>query len=163
MSIPMMTPRPTTTPRRTGMIAPWVRLVREVPVSAMPEPQPMRSPRQVYEMVREDMEALEVESFQIIALNAQHCAIGRVEVTRGLVSSTIVHPREVFRAAIALNASAILLLHNHPSGDATPSADDRAVTDQLVAAGRLLDCPVHDHIVVGHRGCFTSFAEAGLM
>jgi DNA repair protein RadC len=162
MSIPMMTPIPTKMPRRTGMIAPWVRLVREVPASAMPEPQPMRSPKQAYELMREDMEALEVESFQIIALDAQHRAIGRVEVSRGIVNSSLVHPREVFRVAIALNAAALILVHNHPSGDPTPSPDDRAVTNQLIAAGRLLDLHVHDHIVVG-RGRYTSFAEAGLM
>lgn len=162
MSIPMMTPLRTKPPRRTGLIAPWVRLVREIPVSSMPEPQPLRSPRQAYGLVRADMEDLEVESFQIIALNAQHCAIGRVEVSRGIVNSSLVHPREVFRVAIALSSVALILIHNHPSGDATPSPDDRAVTDQLIAAGRLLDIPVHDHIIVG-RGRYTSFAEAGLM
>jgi DNA repair protein RadC len=74
----------------------------------------------------------------------------------------LVHPREVFRIAIALGAAAIVVAHNHPSGDASPSAEDHAVTRQLVAAGRILDLPVHDHIIVG-AGCYTSFAEAGLL
>jgi len=73
-----------------------------------------------------------------------------------------VAPREVFRAAIALNAAAIILAHNHPSGDPTPSPDDRAITAQLVAAGKLLDIPVADHIVIG-RGRYISFSEAGLL
>jgi len=85
-----------------------------------------------------------------------------VLVTRGILNSSLVHPREVFREAIAERAAAIILVHNHPSGDPTPSADDRAVTAQLVAAGRLLDIPVHDHIIVG-RGRYASFAEAGLL
>lgn len=72
------------------------------------------------------------------------------------------HPREVFCAAIVAGAAAVILSHNHPSGDPTPSADDRAVTDQLVAAGRLLDIPVHDHVILG-RGRYVSFAEAGLL
>ena len=67
-----------------------------------------------------------------------------------------------FREAIAERAAALVLVHNHPSGDPTPSAEDRAVTDQLVAAGRLLDIPVHDHVIVG-RGRYASFAEAGLL
>jgi DNA repair protein RadC len=76
------------------------------------------------------------------------------------VNSSLVHPREVFRAAIIANASAVILVHNHPSGAPTPSADDQAVTEQLTAAGRLLDIPVHDHVVMGaHR--YVSFAEAG--
>ncbi len=78
------------------------------------------------------------------------------------LNSSLVHPREVFREAIAERAAAIILVHNHPSGDPTPSADDRNVTDQLVAAGRLLDIPVHDHVIIG-RGRYTSFAEAGLL
>jgi DNA repair protein RadC len=83
-----------------------------------------------------------------------------VTVTRGVLDDSIVHPREVFREAIAERAAAVILVHNHPSGDPTPSADDRTATEQLVAAGRLLDIPVHDHIVIG-REMFESFAERG--
>ena len=72
------------------------------------------------------------------------------------------HPREVFLAAICASAAAVILVHNHPSGDPTPSAGDRTITEQLVAAGRLLDIPVHDHVIVG-AGRYTSFAEAGLL
>ena len=68
----------------------------------------------------------------------------------------------MFREAIAENAAAIILVHNHPSGDPTPSGDDRAVTEQLVQAGKLLDIPVQDHIIVG-RGRYISFAEAGML
>jgi DNA repair protein RadC len=64
--------------------------------------------------------------------------------------------------AIAERAAAVILVHNHPSGDPTPSTDDRLVTEQLVAAGKLLDIPVHDHVIIG-RGRYTSFAEAGLL
>jgi DNA repair protein RadC len=102
--------------------------------------------------------------FGVILLDAQHRAIhsGLVSITRGVLNSSLVHPREVFRAAIAQPCAAIILVHNHPSGDPTPSAEDQLVTDQLVAAGRLLDIPVHDHIIVG-RGRYTSFAEEGLI
>jgi DNA repair protein RadC len=68
----------------------------------------------------------------------------------------------VFREAIAERAAAIILVHNHPSGDPTPSPDDRQVTRQLVEAGRLLDIPVHDHVIIG-RGRYVSFAESGIL
>ena len=74
----------------------------------------------------------------------------------------LVHPREVFVCAIVARAAAIVLCHNHPSGDPAPSTDDRSVTEQLVAAGKLLDMPVVDHVIIG-RGRYTSFAEAGLL
>ena len=100
----------------------------------------------------------------ILPLDAQHQLVGAgpTVITRGILNSSLVHPREVFIAAIASRAAAVILVHNHPSGDPTPSPDDRAVTDQLVAAGRVLDIPVFDHVIIGD-GRYTSFAEAGLL
>jgi DNA repair proteins len=103
-----------------------------------------------------------VEEFHVAVLDSQHRLERDIAVTRGLLNSSLVHPREVFREAIAENAAAIILIHNHPSGDPTPSADDRVVTEQLVQAGRVLDIPVQDHIIIG-RGRYLSFAEAGLL
>ncbi len=103
-----------------------------------------------------------VEVFYVIALNSQSRVIGLQEVTRGILNSSLVHPREVFRLAIAFGAAGIIVAHNHPSGDPTPSADDRAITRQLVDAGRLLDIPVYDHLVLG-AARYLSFAEAGLL
>ncbi|MDQ3808896.1 MAG: DNA repair protein RadC [Chloroflexota bacterium] len=123
---------------------------------------PMRSPRDVYAAFAPRLEDLSVEEFHVAILDSQHRLERDVTVTRGILNSSLVHPREVFREAIAERAAAIILVHNHPSGDPTPSADDRLVTEQLVAAGRLLDIPVHDHVVVG-RGRYASFAEAGLL
>ena len=123
---------------------------------------PVRSPRDVWQHYAPRLQDLPVEEFHVAVLDAQHRLERDVLVTRGLLNSSLVHPREVFREAIAERAAAIILVHNHPSGDPTPSADDRAVTEQLVAAGRLLDIPVHDHVVVG-RGRYVSFAEAGML
>jgi DNA repair protein RadC len=80
----------------------------------------------------------------------------------GSLDACPVSPLHVFRPAIAQAAAGLILMHNHPSGDPTPSADDRAITSQLVAGGRLLDIPVADHVIVG-RGRYVSFAEAGLL
>jgi DNA repair protein RadC len=122
----------------------------------------IRSPRDVYAVMAPRMEDLGVEEFHILVLDSQHRLERDITITRGILNASLVHPREVFREAIAERAAAIILCHNHPSGDPTPSADDRQITEQLVAAGRLLDLPVHDHVVIG-RGRYTSFAEAGLL
>ncbi|HYW33240.1 MAG TPA: DNA repair protein RadC [Gemmatimonas sp.] len=123
---------------------------------------PLRGPRDVAAAFSPRLQDLPVEEFHVAILDAQHRLERDVLITRGLLNSSLVHPREVFREAIAERAAAVILVHNHPSGDPTPSAEDRAVTEQLVAAGRLLDIPVHDHIIVG-RGRYVSFAEAGLL
>lgn len=105
------------------------------------------------------------ETFWVIALTTQHRVISGepIAVSRGVLNSTLVHPREVFRAAIVAGAASIIVAHNHPSGLTDPSADDRTLTDQLAAAGRLLDIPVLDHLILGAAGRYTSFAEQGLL
>jgi len=119
-------------------------------------------PADVARLMAPRLRDLEVEEFRLLALDSQSRVLRDILVTRGLLNSSLVHPREVFRPAIAEAAAGIIVVHNHPSGDPTPSAEDQAVTRQLVAAGRLLDVPVYDHVVIaGDR--FTSFATAGLL
>src|ERR1051325_10991316 len=122
----------------------------------------IHSPRDVVQWFAPRMEDLPVEEVHVAVLDAQHRLERDITVTRGILNSSLVHPREVFREAIAERAAAVILVHNHPSGDPAPSADDRVVTEQLAAAGRVLDIPVHDHVIIG-RGRYTSFAEAGLL
>ncbi len=100
------------------------------------------------------------EVFAILCLTTKHRVIAYHEVSRGTLDATLVHPREVFKAALLANAAAIIISHNHPSGDPTPSADDVALTSRLVAAGELLGIPVLDHVVIGD-GRYYSFKEAG--
>jgi DNA repair protein RadC len=148
----------------TGM-APWIRLVRE-PVTdtlySRVERDNLRGPRDVFLLLNDRIANEEQEVIVVLTLDGQHRVIAATEVTRGIVNSSLVHPREVFRFAIALGASAIIVIHNHPSGDPTPSPDDRVVTAQLVASGELLGIPVQDHIIIGD-GRYVSFAEAGLL
>lgn len=139
-----------------------LELGRRMAAETRHEGNPVRSPRDVVAAFAPRLEDLPVEEFHVAVLDAQHRLERDITVTRGILNSSLVHPREVFREAIAERAAAIILVHNHPSGDPTPSSDDRNVTDQLVAAGRLLDIPVHDHVIIG-RGRYTSFAEAGLL
>jgi DNA repair protein RadC len=122
----------------------------------------IREPDDVARLFRGRLRDLQVEEFHLLALDSQSQVLREVLVTRGLLNSSLVHPREVFRAAIAEAAAGIIVVHNHPSGDPTPSAEDRAVTQQLAAAGRLLDLPLYDHVIIaGDR--FVSFACAGLL
>lgn len=122
----------------------------------------IREPEDVVRLFAARLRDIAVEEFHLLALDSQSQVLREVLVTRGLLNSSLVHPREVFRHAIAEAAAGIIVVHNHPSGDPTPSAEDQSVTRQLVAAGRLLDLPLYDHVIVaGDR--FTSFAAAGLL
>jgi DNA repair protein RadC len=122
----------------------------------------IRDPADVAALLGPRLRDLTVEEFHLLALDSQARVIRDVLVSRGLLNSSLVHPREVFRSAIAEAAAGIIVAHNHPSGDPTPSPEDRAVTRQLVEAGRLLDLPVYDHVILaGDR--FLSFASAGLL
>lgn len=101
---------------------------------------------------------LDQEEFLIATLDTKLCVRRVVRITRGILDASLVHPREVFRAAIADAASAILLIHNHPSGDPTPSRQDREITDRLRKVGEIVGINVIDHIVVGN-GRAVSLAE----
>ena len=101
---------------------------------------------------------LDQEEFLIATLDTQHRVRRVVRITRGTLDASLVHPREVFRAAIADAAASILLIHNHPSGDPTPSRQDRAVTEMLQKVGDIVGIKVLDHIVVGEYA--VSLAES---
>ena len=118
------------------------------------------SPEQVAAHFGPRMRAYRQEVFVVLMLDARHRVIGDVEVHRGSLDQSLVHPREVFAPALRESAAAILVLHNHPSGDPTPSEEDREVTRRLVQAGRILGVRVVDHVVIG-AGEHRSFAQAG--
>jgi DNA repair protein RadC len=122
----------------------------------------IREPEDVVRLFGTRLRDLQVEEFHLLALDSQSQVLREVLVTRGLLNSSLVHPREVFRAAIAEAAAGIIVVHNHPSGDPTPSAEDRAATKQLVSAGRLLDIPLYDHVIIAGDQ-FVSLATAGLL
>ena len=102
------------------------------------------------------------EHFAVLLLNTKNHVLGMPEVSVGSLSASVVHPREVFRAAIDYAAASMILLHNHPSGDPTPSREDIAVTERMVKAGKIMDIPVLDHVVLGNER-FTSLKEKGLI
>ena len=109
-----------------------------------------------------DMENQPNEVFAILCLNTKNKVAGAHIISQGSLSSSIVHPREVFKAAIANNAASIILAHNHPSGDPEPSRDDIETTHRLVNAGNILGINVLDHIIIGD-GRYISLKEQGMM
>ena len=119
-------------------------------------------PQIVYHYFEPQLSYLNKEIFLILALNSANKLIRQIKISEGILNSSLVHPREVFRPAILESAASIILLHNHPSGEVDPSAEDKSITRRLVEAGRLMDIPVLDHIIIGHQQYF-SFREAGLI
>jgi DNA repair protein RadC len=120
------------------------------------------SPSEVHAAFGPLMEDLPREVFRVALLDAQNGLLRDVVVSEGTLSSSLVHPREVFKPAILEPAASIILLHNHPSGDPTPSREDLRLTRQLVECARLLDLRIHDHLVIG-RGRYVSLAERGII
>jgi DNA repair protein RadC len=109
------------------------------------------NPERIADLLREDNRVYEVEQFQVLLLNTRRKLIRIERITQGTLDTILVHPREVFRLAIAANAAAVVLVHNHPSGDPTPSEQDIKVTRDLIRAGQLLKIDVLDHVILGRR------------
>jgi DNA repair protein RadC len=111
----------------------------------------VRTPADVAALVGSDIRYLDRERFRVVLLSTRHDVLAVEEVAVGGLNSAIIHPREVFKAAIRWSAAAVILVHNHPSGDPEPSADDVRITARLAEAGRVLGIEVLDHVVVGDR------------
>ncbi|HKP73917.1 MAG TPA: DNA repair protein RadC [Longimicrobiaceae bacterium] len=117
---------------------------------------------EVYDRMRFRMRDLDQEEFYVLLLNTQHELMREVFVTRGTLDRALVHPREVFRHAISEQASSVVLVHNHPSGESAPSQQDFEITRLLVEAGDLLGIEVDDHVIVGDTNYY-SFKDKGTL
>jgi DNA repair protein RadC len=128
---------------------------------------PMDEPRLVYAALGPQLGHLTYETLQVILLNTKLNSVGVVEVSRGTINETLVHPREVLKPVIARSAYGFVLVHNHPSGDPTPSRADEAFTRRLREASELLQLRFLDHVIIGCRCAgrepWFSFKEAGLL
>ena len=116
------------------------------------------SSKDIYSYFFPEYSSLKVEIFKVILLNTKNQLIHGVEISKGSLNQTIVHPREVFNKAIKDSAASLILIHNHPSGDPAPSQEDIALTQTLVKSGKLLGIPVLDHIIIGN-GDYYSFVD----
>ena len=120
------------------------------------------SPSEVYDLVRYNLQYQDKEHFIAVLVNTKNRVLTIDTASIGSLNSSIVHPREVFKTAIKLSAASIILCHNHPSGDPTPSREDMEVTKRIVQAGEIIGIKVLDHIVIGDSGFF-SLKEKGLV
>ena len=120
----------------------------------------IRGPADVHRHFHARLRDTPQERFLVLLLDGRHRVLREVMASQGTLTASLVHPREVFRPAVVEGAAGVILVHNHPSGDPAPSAEDRAVTRQLAEAGRALGIPVLDHVIVGD-GAYTSLAQQG--
>ena len=143
-------------------LATWT-VVRE---PGQPSPRKLDGPNAVAELARDFLRDADddKEHFWVVLLNAQNRYLLHTEVSVGTQSSSLVHPREVLGAALREGAASIICVHNHPSGDATPSAEDIRLTRQLAEAARLVDVRLHDHLIIGNGAeTWVSLAERRLL
>ena len=148
-------------PAKAAQIKAAIELGRRLN-AALPEDRPaIHSPADAADLVRYEMSALEQEHLRVILLDTRNRVLAIKDVYQGSLNSSHVRIGEVFKHAIRQNSAAIIVVHNHPSGDPTPSPDDVAVTRAIVQSGKLLDIEVLDHLVIG-RGRFVSLKERGL-
>ena len=138
-----------------------IRLVRDGRVATL-EPTVIHHPSDTLPILEAELSELAYERFVALALNTKNHLTAVLPVSSGSLNTSIVHPRELFQRAILANCAALIVAHNHPSGDPSPSPEDIALTRKLVDAGELLDIPVLDHVILGY-GRYTSFKERGLM
>lgn len=122
----------------------------------------LRSARAVFEWLEPEARGLEQETFWSLLLDGRQRLIRMVTVSTGTLTASLVHPREVFRAAIREAAAALVVAHNHPSGDPEPSAEDLEVTERLRQAGEVLGIPLQDHVILGERSFVSLRERAGL-
>jgi DNA repair protein RadC len=139
-------------------LATWI-VVRD---AEAPSPRVLKHPDDVARLAQEFVRASDKEHFWVVLLNTRHHYLMHTEVSVGNQTASLVHPREVFGAAVREGAHSLLLAHNHPSGDPTPSAEDRELTTRLKECGQLLGIEVLDHVIVGNgTGRWGSFRDRG--
>ena len=122
----------------------------------------IRGPEDVHRHFHPRLRHASREQFLVVLLDGRHRLIRHETVSEGTLTASLVHPREVFRPALRAAAAALILVHNHPSGDPAPSPEDRQVTARLVQAGEILGVRVLDHVIVAERG-YTSLREEGVI
>lgn len=121
----------------------------------------IKSPADMADMFKSYLDGADREHFVIAMLDRKGNILGLNTVSIGSISSSIVHPREVFKPAIVIGASSIVLAHNHPSGDTSPSREDIDITHKLVEGGKILNIEILDHVIIGDS--YYSFKERGLI
>lgn len=149
-------------PAVASRIVAAIELGRRVGAARTIHEDPITGPADVHDIFAPALAHLAHEEFHVLLLNSQNAPICQRQITRGILDASLIHPREVFRDAIVLRAAALILVHNHPSGNPEPSAEDLQVTRQLGTAGSQLGIPVLDHVIVAGEA-FSSLAGRGCL
>ncbi|MGI5838166.1 MAG: RadC family protein [bacterium] len=149
-------------PAKAVQIQAALELGRRLSGAASDRRSAVSTPAQASSLVMNEMRFLDREHFRIIILNTKNMVLGVELVSVGSLNSTVVHPREVFKTPLKRSAAAVILVHNHPSGDPTPSQEDIDLTCRLVEAGKVLGINVLDHLIIGD-GSYISLKERGLV
>ena len=149
-------------PAKAATVSAAFELGRRMAGRRLREGAPLRGPEDVFRHYHPSLRHVVQERFFVVMLDGRHRVLGQEVISQGTLTASLVHPREVFRPALRASAAALILVHNHPSGDPTPSAEDREVTTRLMRAGEILGIRVIDHVVVAERG-YCSLREAGLL
>lgn len=149
------------TERQARLLAASIELGRRVASEPSADRHQIRSPADAAQVLLPEMQHLDQEHLRTVLLDTKNRVLEVATIYIGSVNSAMIRVGEVFKPAIRRNATALILAHNHPSGDPTPSPEDVLITRQIVEAGKLMDCDVLDHLVVGH-GRFVSMKERGL-
>lgn len=152
-------PPPSGDPARGARWEAVLELARRALSAPVDREAPHRSAADVFERYRYRLADAPVEQFHALLLDVKHRPVRDVRVSAGILDGSLIHPREVFAEAVRERAASVLLVHNHPSGDPSPSAEDREVTRRLRSAGGIVGIPVLDHVIIGDR-TFYSFREA---
>lgn len=149
-------------PAKAVQLKAGIELGQRLAKARLPETEVIRSPHVAAELLMEQMRYLQKEHFVCLFLNSKNHIIAQETLSIGSLNATIVHPREVFRAAIKCSSASVICAHNHPSGDPSPSEEDILMTKRLSEAGEIVGIDILDHIVIGD-GKFVSLKEQGLM
>jgi DNA repair protein RadC len=147
-------------PAKAGRVLAALELGRRAAEEARPDRMRVENARDVYDLFRFRLRDMDQEEFHILVLNTQNEITHAACISRGTLDTSLVHAREVFKHALHECAASVVLVHNHPSGEPTPSPADRKVTHDMVKAGELLGVPVFDHVIIGEARYY-SFGEHG--
>lgn len=146
----------------TARLIAAVELSKRLSTKAEGEKKVINTPIDVYHLLKDEMAYLEQEHCLVLALNIKNRLLDKYTVSIGTLNSSIVAPRDVFKKALRINAAFLIVVHNHPSGDATPSMEDIEVTKRLGNAGKILGVEVVDHVIIAKNG-FYSMKEKGVL
>lgn len=149
-------------PAKAIQIKAALELGRRLATLPPDEAERITSPQRAAGLFMEQLRYKRKEYFMILLLNTKNHVISKEEISVGSLNASIVHPREIFNIPLRKSAASVILVHNHPSGDPSPSQEDLEVTRRLVEAGNILGIAVRDHLIIGD-GCYFSFKEKGLL